>query len=288
MKVKKAVIPAAGLGIRFLPTSRSVPKEMLPVFDRPMIYYAVEQAAQAGIEHVVIVISTGKEAIANYFDIQPELERVLKEKGKLELLEEIRSISSMMEISYIYQKKQLGLGHAVLTAKNVVGNEPFAVFLPDEVSWDPNPTVAQLIDIFQKRQGSVLGVTEVPKSAIPALGIIRPRQLEERLYEVMGMVEKPTIEDAPSNLAITGPYVLSPEIFDCLKQIRPGALGEIQLTDGIALLMQRQKVYAYPVTGTRIDAGNPLGLLKASIYEALQRDDVASELREWLKGLQLE
>ena len=285
MKVKKAVIPAAGLGIRLLPASRSVPKEMLPVYDKPMLHYAVEQAAQAGIEHVIMVISSGKEAIASYFDIQPELERALEEKQKLDLLDDMKRISHMMEISYIYQKQQLGLGHAILTAKRVVGKEPFAIFLPDEVSWGKKPAIAQLIEVFNEHNASVLGVAEVPRSAIPALGIVKPRQIRERIYEVMGMVEKPSIEEAPSNLAITGPYVLTPEAFDCLAFTKPGAQGEIQLTDGIALLMQRQKVYAVRVAGTRIDSGNPLGLLKASIYEALQRDDdAAQELQQWLKG----
>ncbi len=266
-----------------MPASRSVPKEMLPVFDRPMIHKTVEEAANAGIEHLVIVISKGKEAIASYFDIQPDLEQSLQEKGKLALLEEMRRISKMMEISYIYQKEQLGLGHAVLTTKNIVGQEPFAVILPDELFWDEKPTIARLVEAFQRCVGSVVGVKEVPQEAVTSFGIIKPKKIEDSLYQVLGLVEKPKVKDAPSNLAITGPYILTPEVFDCLGSVRPGAIGEIQLTDGIALLLQSQKVYAYEIPGVRFDAGNPLGLLKASIYEALHREDAAKELKRWLK-----
>ncbi len=288
MQVRKAVIPAAGFGTRFLPASRSVPKEMLPIFDRPMLHYAVEEAAQAGIRHIVMVISQGKETIANYFGKLTDLERALEEKGKLDLLEEMRRISDMMELSYVFQKEQLGLGHAILTAKNVVGREPFAVFLPDDIIWDREPTIGQMIRIFERYQGSVIAVEKVPEKAIPSLGVIDPKQVDERLYQVLGMVEKPTIEDAPSNLAIIGRYVLTPEVFDNLERVQPGAIGEIQLTDAIAMLIQTQGVYAYRFPGTHFDAGKPLGLLKASIHAALQREDTAPELREWIKELSLD
>jgi len=283
MKVKKAVIPAAGVGTRFLPITKSIPKEMLPIFDRPMLQYSIEQAASAGIEHVVIVISTGKEAISTYFDSHPTLENLLKDRNQLIQVDELKRIENMVEVSYIYQKHQLGLGHAVMMAKTIIGNEPFAVFLPDEISWSPKPSLGQLIEIFNEYNNSVIGISEVPRSSISSLGIIKPRQIGNNLFEVMGMVEKPNLDDAPSNLAITGPYVLTPDVFESIGQIQPGALGEIQLTDGIALLMQRQKVYALLISGTRIDAGHPLGLLKASIHEALQRKDISDDLRDWLK-----
>lgn len=288
MKVRKAVVPAAGLGTRFLPASRSVPKEMLPIFDRPMIHYIVEEAAQAGIQHTVMVVSQVKEALANYFDRLPDIEEVLKQKGNIRVLEEMRRISNMMEISYVRQKEQLGLGHAILTAKNVVGREPFAVFLPDDIIWDSRPTIGQMMELFERYQGSIIAVKEVPDKAIPNLGIIRPKEIVKgQLYQVLGMVEKPRLEDAPSNLAIIGRYVLTPEVFDNLERVRPGALGEIQLTDGIAMLTQTQKVYAYRFPGTHFDVGAPLGLLKASIHAALKREDIAAELEEWIKGLLL-
>ena len=284
MKVKKAVIPAAGVGTRFLPITKSIPKEMLPIFDRPMLQYSIEQAAQAGIEHVVLVISSGKESISTYFGSQPALKNLLKDKNQLDSLEQIKRIEDLVEISYVYQKQQLGLGHAVMAAKTIIGNDPFAVFLPDEVSWSAKPSIGQLIEIFNQYNSSVIGIREVPPTSVSSLGIIKPRQIANNLFEVMGLIEKPSFEEAPSNLGITGPYVLTPEVFESIGHIQPGVLGEIQLTDAIALLMQRQKVYACIVNGVRIDAGHPLGLLKASIHEALQRENVSYELRDWLKN----
>lgn len=281
MKVRKAIIPAAGFGTRFLPATRSVPKELLPILDKPVIQYAVEEAAQAGIEDIVIVISKGKEAISSYFNRTPELEQALEEKGNLKLLEEMRRIPEMARISYVIQEEQLGLGHAVLTAQSAIGREPFAVFLPDDIILDEEPTIGRMMRIFEEYGGSLIAVKEVPREAIPSMGIIKPKQITDDLYQVLDMVEKPRVEDAPSNLGIIGRYILTPEVFDALERGRPGAIGEIQLTDGIAALLPTQKVYVYRFPGTHFDVGTPLGMLRASLYFASQRPDMAEEVRGW-------
>ena len=285
MKIQKAVIPTAGFATRLLPATRTVPKQMMPVLDRPAIHYTVEEAVQAGIRQIVLVISPGQESIVAYFDSLRELEGVLERKGETELLEEMRQISKMADVSHVYQEKPLGLGHAVLMAREAVGDEPFAVFLPDDVIWSADSTVGRMVEIFGERGGSVIGVREVPDGEISSLGIIDPRPVEESLFRVEGLVEKPSLQEAPSRLAIVGRYVLTPEVFEMLEKVRPGALGEIQLTDAISMLLSEQDVYAYRFPGAHFDVGTPLGLLKTSVYAALKREDVSDEFRAWIEGL---
>ncbi len=282
MRVRKAVIPAAGFGTRFLPATRSVPKVMLPVLDTPAIHHSVAEAAQAGIEQIVLVISAGHEATGQYFGRVAELEAALEKRGDERLLRQMVEISEMAEVSYVYQEQALGLGHAVLTARGSVGDEPFAVFLPDDLIWSETPTIGGMIDIFDERGSSVIAVKEVSDEAVPSLGIVDPRPVSDTLSEVVGVVEKPRLEDAPSNLAIIGRYVLTPEVFDALERVRPGAIGEIQLTDALAAVIPTQRAYAYRFPGVHFDVGTPLGLLKASIYAAMQRQDMAAELKGWL------
>ena len=282
MRVRKAVIPAAGFGTRFLPATRSVPKVLLPVLDTPAIHYSVAEAAQAGIEQIVLVISAGHEATGQYFGRVAELEAALEKRGNERLLRQMVEISEMAEVSYVYQSQALGLGHAVLTARGSVGDEPFAVFLPDDLIWSETPTIGGMIDIFDERGSSVIAVKEVSDEAVPSLGIVDPRPISDTVSEVVGVVEKPRLEDAPSNLAIIGRYVLTPEVFDALERVRPGAIGEIQLTDALAGVIPTQGAYAYRFSGAHFDVGTPLGLLKASIYAAMQRQDMAADLKDWL------
>jgi UTP--glucose-1-phosphate uridylyltransferase len=282
MRVRKAVIPAAGFGTRFLPVTRSVPKILLPVLEVPAIQFSVEEAARAGIEHVVMVISRGQEATSDYFHRVPDLESALERRGNTAVLNKMLEISSMMETSYVYQDEPLGLGHAVLQASDAIGNEPFAVFLPDDIIWSDTPTIGEMMNVFSQHNGCVIAVKEVPDAAIPALGIIDPRPIDDRVSEILGMVEKPKLEDAPSNLAIIGRYVLTPEVFDALERVRPGAIGEIQLTDAIDAVRKTQGAYAYRFAGDHFDVGTPLGMLKASVYDALRRDDMRGDFREWL------
>ena len=284
MKVRKAVIPAAGLGTRFLPTSKSLPKELLPVLDVPMIQFGVEEAATAGIEHIILVISQGKEALANYFQPDPELESHLAKSGAHALLEKVRRVSSLAHISTVEQKQQLGLGHAVLTAKDQIGDEPFVVLLPDDLIFHTEGATQQLIQVFERYESSIVAVEEVPLQAVKSYGVVDSQPVTERLHRVDGLVEKPDPQDAPSNLAIVGRYVFTPEIFRCLERTKPGAIGEIQLTDGINLLLEEQPVYAYRFEGTRHDGGTPLGLLKASLAVALTREDTASQVREFIEA----
>ena len=282
MKVRKAVITAAGFGTRFLPASRSVPKVMLPVFDTPVISLAVKEAADAGIEHVTIIMSPHQESIGSYFGRMPDLEEALKRQGKEDLLERMLGVSEMVEIRYVLQDVQLGLGHAILTARSVVGEEPFAVFLPDDVIWSDTPTISRMIELFGEFNGPVIAVKEVPDESVPSLGIVEHRPVSDSVYEVVGMVEKPRLAEAPSNLAIIGRYVLPPEIFETLARTPAGALGEIQLTDAVSALLSTQKVYAYQFPGAHFDVGTPLGLLKASVYAALQTEGPGEDLRRWL------
>jgi len=285
MKVRKAVIPAAGFGTRFLPATRSIPKVMVPVLDRPTIHYVVEEAAEAGIEHVVFVISHGLEAVGRYFDRIPELEQALERRGHDDILRRMLEISDMAEISYVYQKQQLGLGHAVLTARAAIGDEPFAVILPDDLISSDLPTIGDMIKLFSECGGSVIAVKEVPDEAVPSLGIVDHRPIDATVSEIVALVEKPSLDEAPSRLGIIGRYVLTPEVFDALEKVRPGALGEIQLTDAIVMLLSTQKAYAYRFPGVHFDVGTPLGLLKASVYVALHRDDLADDFRDWIAGV---
>ena len=292
MRVRKAVFPAAGWGTRFLPATKAQPKEMLPLVDRPIIQYAVEEAVAAGIEQVIIVTSSQKRAIEDHFDLNYELERLLEERGEIELLRQVRHIGDLAQIAYIRQKEQLGLGHAVLMAKDLVGHEPFAVLLSDDVVVDERPCIGQLIHAYHQVRASVVAVMEVPPEETPRYGVIGgelvPGSVHRgRLYRIDRVVEKPAPGEAPSNLAIIGRYVLTPKIFEKLERTPRGAGGEIQLTDAISALMEEQTVYGYVFTGTRYDAGTTMGWLKASVELALGRADIGPEFGAYLRGLEL-
>ena len=282
MKVRKAVIPAAGWGTRFLPASKAVPKEALPILDTPVIQYAVEEAVASGIEHIVLVTSQNKRALEDYFDRNFELESILEAKGDESRAKKVRALASLAEISSIRQQEQLGLGHAVLTAKNVVGNEPFAVILPDDVFDAKVPVVRQLLDVFERHGGSVVAVNTVSDEDVSRYGTIDGERLDDGAYKLSRLVEKPPLSEAPSRLAIAGRYVFTPEIFAKLERTKPGAIGEIQLTDGMNALAQDQGFYALEYEGEYLDAGTPLGMVKSSIHEALKRPDMGPDLRAWL------
>lgn len=289
-KVRKAVFPAAGFGTRFLPATKVIPKEMLALVDKPIIQYGVEEALAAGCDQIIIVTAHGKSAIEDHFDISHELETALEKRGKTELLELSRSISNMVSISYVRQKDPMGLGHAVLMAKDLVGDEPFAVILPDDVIDAPVPCLKQMIDVFEKVQGSVIATQVVDGPAISSYGVLDGTALKgnPRVVEVRGMVEKPKMADAPSKNAIIGRYLLTPAIFDMLETITPGAGGELQLTDGIKALLRTEKVFGYSFEGVRYDAGDKLGMLKATVDFALKREDLGPAFREYLKSLNLQ
>jgi len=285
MKVRKAVIPAAGWGTRFLPATKSVPKEMLPLVDKPAIQYIIEEAVSSGIEQIVIITAQGKEAIQKHLAHSPELERVLRSKGDEKRLNEIQRVSRLAKLQYVRQEEQLGLGHAVSMAKDAVGREPFALFLPDDLIAARVPVMKQMLQVFERWKGSVIGVEPVPPEKTTAYGIVDPRKVDERTHEVLRLVEKPSPENAPSNLGIVGRYVLTPEIFDVLDRVAPGAGGEIQLTDGLQLLRKDQNIYAYEFEGTRYDTGEPLGFLRAAIEYTLARPDLGPGLKQYLKQL---
>jgi UTP--glucose-1-phosphate uridylyltransferase len=287
MKIRQAVFPAAGLGTRFLPATKSQPKEMLPLVDKPMIQYVVEEAKASGIEHIVIVTGRGKYAIEDHFDISFELEQNLFEKQKHELLEQVRSISNMITISYVRQREPLGLGHAILAAKELIGNETFCVFLGDDIVDSKVPCMKQMIDVYDRYNCSVLAVQQVPKNEISSYGVIDGKQIEDRLFRVYDMVEKPPVEEAPSDMAIIGRYILTPEIFGILEKTQRGSGGEIQLTDGLQELSKRQAIYGYEFSGTRYDTGNKLGFLKATVEMALKRPGLGDTFRTYLKSLEL-
>jgi len=285
MKIRKAVVTAAGWGTRFLPATKAQPKETLPLVDRPMIQYVVEEAVASGIQQIIIVTALGKRAIEDYFDRSFELEAFLEQKGDLRLLHEVRRISELADIAYIRQKEQLGLGHAILTTKALIGDEPFAVLLPDDIIDAPTPCTKQLLDIYERYKCSVIAVESIPMKEISSYGVIEARRIDERVSRIMNMVEKPTPEEAPSNLAIVGRYILTPEIFDELEETAPGRNNEIQLTDGLKRLLERQAIYAHEFEGKRYDTGTPLGMLKASVEFALKRDDMGGEFRRYLDEL---
>ena len=286
MQVRKAVIPAAGLGTRFLPITKSVPKELLPILDRPMLQYVVEEAVEAGIEEVVIVTSRGKESIAAYFQPRPELEEHLAESGSPSMAEMVKHVSSLADVSFVIQEQPLGLGHAVLTARQAVGDEAFVVILPDDII-DHSPGVtAQLLEVAHGRGAGVIALEQVPWEVVHNYGVAAvdgaPGNGAQRITQ---LVEKPARDDAPSNLGIVGRYVLPPEIFGCLERTPPGAKGEIQLTDGISLLLEEQDVYGHEFLGTRYDGGTPLGLLRASLEFGLARDDTSAAVRALINSL---
>ncbi|HBC4760444.1 TPA: UTP--glucose-1-phosphate uridylyltransferase GalU [Staphylococcus aureus] len=286
-KIKKAIIPAAGLGTRFLPATKAMPKEMLPILDKPTIQYIVEEAARAGIEDIIIVTGRHKRAIEDHFDSQKELEMVLKEKGKSELLEKVQYSTELANIFYVRQKEQKGLGHAISSARQFIGNEPFAVLLGDDIVESEVPAVKQLIDVYEETGHSVIGVQEVPEADTHRYGIIDPLTKNGRQYEVKRFVEKPAQGTAPSNLAIMGRYVLTPEIFDYLKTQKEGAGNEIQLTDAIERMNNDNQVYAYDFEGERYDVGEKLGFVKTTIEYALKDDSMREELTRFIKALGL-
>lgn len=287
--VRKAVFPAGGLGTRFLPATKVIPKEMLALVDKPIIQYGVEEAIASGIEHIIIVTGRGKSAMEDHFDHSFELDATLESRGKHDLLAVSRSVAEMARISYVRQKQPLGLGHAVLCAKDLVGDEPFAVILPDDVIEAEPPCLKQMIDVFNQKQGSVLATMTIEGPGISAYGVLAGQQdsSNNRIYNCTGMVEKPKFEDAPSKQAIIGRYVLTPRIFTLLEETQPGAGGEIQLTDGIKALLKEEKVYGYTFDGKRFDAGDKFGMLQATVEFALNRPDLGPRFREYLKGLQL-
>ncbi len=289
VQVRKAVFPAAGLGTRFLPATKASPKEMLPVVDKPLIQYGVEEAIQSGIQNIIIITGRGKSAMEDHFDVSYELEQLLGAKKKTEMLTMARSIADMADISYVRQKEALGLGHAVLRAKDLVGNEPFAVVLSDDIIASDKPCIRQLVDVYQQHGASVLALMEVPKDQISAYGVVdaEPVPGNDRLFKVRNMVEKPKAADAPSNLAIIGRYVLTPEIFQCIESIEPGSGGEIQLTDGLKYMLRDRPIYGLKFEGKRFDAGDKLGFLKATVEFALERQDLGPAFREYLKTLSL-
>jgi UTP--glucose-1-phosphate uridylyltransferase len=286
MQVRKAVIPAAGLGTRFLPITKSVPKELLPILDKPMLQYVVEEAAEAGIEEVIIVTARGKESIASYFQPRPELEDRLADTGATDLLEMVRFVSGLADVSFVIQEEPLGLGDAVLTAKDAVGDEPFVVILPDDIVDHQPGVITQMLEVAKRHDAGTVAVEQVPWEVIHNYGVVDVEATTESgTHRVRRLVEKPARDEAPSNLSIVGRYILPPQIFSCLEHTSPGAKGEIQLTDGIQLLLEHQDVYAYEFEGTRYDGGTPLGLLRASLEFGLTREDTADSVRALLDSL---
>jgi UTP--glucose-1-phosphate uridylyltransferase len=291
MRVRKAVFPAAGLGTRFLPATKAQPKEMLPLVDKPIIQYGVEEALASGCDQIIIITGRGKQAIEDHFDVSYELERMLEDRKKKDLLAIVRHISDLIHVAYVRQKEALGLGHAVLTARELVGDEPFAVLLADDVIDADPPCLKQMIRVFEETQSSVLATQIVEGKAISAYGVldVKPAdgRFDGRLFEIVNMVEKPRPDEAPSNLAIIGRYILTPRVFDTLSQIQAGAGGELQLTDGMKLLLKQEKMYAYVYQGRRHDTGDKLGFLEATVEFALKREDLGEPFRQYLKSLKL-
>jgi UTP--glucose-1-phosphate uridylyltransferase len=285
MKVRKAVIIAAGWGTRFLPITRSQPKEMVPLVDKPLIQYSVEEAIKSGIEQIIMVTARGKHSMEDYFDCSSELERFLEKKNDTERLRQMRELSSMVDICYIRQKEQLGLGHAILTARNVVGEEPFAVVLPDDIIDSAVPSIKSMIQVYEKYGAGVIAVERVSDEDTRRYGIIEPKQVSDGIYQILSLVEKPEPAQAPSRLGIVGRYVLTPQIFEAIAVTPPGKGGEIQITDALQLLLKQQKLYAYELDGVRYDTGNPLGWLEANVALALNRKDLGPELKEYLRKL---
>jgi len=284
MKLRKAVIPVAGLGTRFLPATKTVPKELLPIVDIPSIQYVVQEAVDAGIEEIIFVTGRGKDGIEDHFDEAPELEQVLADRGNDEMVKVLRRIAEMTEVVSVRQKKPLGLGHAVLCARDLVGNEPFAVMLADDLIDSATPCIRQLLDIFQSTNESVIALMEVPQTEVHQYGVIKGKVMKERLYEVEGMVEKPPAKDAPSRMAIIGRYVLRPEIFSILQNLPSGKGGEIQLTDGLAQLLRERKIYGCEFNGDRYDIGDKFGFVRATVAYALKRADLRDKVLEYLKS----
>ncbi len=291
-KVRKAVFPAAGLGTRFLPATKAMPKEMLPLVDKPLIQYGVEEAIHSGVQNIIIVTGRGKTAIEDHFDVSFELEHLLESRNKKDLLATVRSVSDMINVAYVRQKEALGLGHAVLRARELVGNEPFAAILSDDIIDSETPALRQLLDVYEFYGAPVVALMEVPRENISAYGVVDAEPILDtggggRLYRIRNLVEKPKPEDAPSNLAIIGRYVLTPEVFESIEAIEPGSGGELQLTDALKHMLRSRPIYGFRFEGTRYDAGDKQGFLRATVEFALKRHDLGAEFRNYLKGLSL-
>lgn len=287
MKIKKAIMPVAGFGTRFLPATKAQPKEMLPVVDKPIIQYLVEEAVASGIEEIVFVTGRGKRAIEDHFDYSFELEQTLVEKNKLNCLEEIYKLPSMAKYSFVRQPKPLGDGDAILKARHLIGNEPCAVLFGDDIVDSSQPCISQLMDVFEKYGDSVVALEKVPMEEVCKFGVIKPKKLSERTYEIEDLIEKPTIEEAPSNLSIVGKYIITPDVFDELEKIIPGKDGEIRLADALKTLLSRKAVYGYEFKGKRYDCGSKLGFLKATVELALKHKELNGRFRAYLKSLDL-
>lgn len=285
MKVRKAIIPAAGLGTRFLPATKAQPKEMLPIVDKPTLQYIIEEAVASGIEEILIITGRNKNSIEDHFDRSVELELVLERAGKTEQLELVRSISDMVNIHYIRQKEPKGLGHAIHCAKSFIGNEPFAVLLGDDIVYSKEPCLRQMIKIYDEYKTTILGVQEVSIEDVDKYGVVDGKLIEDGVYKVKGLVEKPSIDEAPSNIAILGRYIINPAIFEILEDTEPGKNGEIQLTDGLKALAQKEAMYAYVFEGQRYDVGDKIGFLKATVEFALRRDDLKEGFMDYLKEI---
>jgi UTP--glucose-1-phosphate uridylyltransferase len=289
-KIRRALFPAAGLGTRFLPATKAQPKEMLPLVDKPIIQYAIEEAVASGLKNLVIITGRGKNAIEDHFDISYELEKTLEERGKSDMLSLVRAVSEMVHIAYVRQKEAMGLGHAVLVARDLMNEEPFAVLLGDDVIESEVPCIRQMMDIYDRHEACVIAIMEVPAEETGRYGIIKAKALSEgdgRLFEILDMVEKPSPDEAPSNLAIIGRYILTPDVFHVLEKTGTGSGGEIQLTDGLRQMLSRKRILAYKFQGKRHDAGDKLGFLKATIEFALKNRDLGPALRSYLKSLDL-
>lgn len=282
MKIRKAIIPAAGLGTRFLPATKAQPKEMLPIVDKPTLQYIIEEAVNSGIEEILIITGRNKKSIEDHFDKSVELELELEAKGKHDLLAKVRKISEMVNIYYIRQKEPKGLGHAIYCAKSFISNEPFAVLLGDDVVYAEKPCLKQMLEVYEEYRTTILGVQEVAKNEVDKYGIVEGKQIEDRVYKVKSLVEKPAVENAPSNVAILGRYIINPTIFTILEHTKPGAHGEIQLTDALKELAQSEAMYAYNFEGRRYDVGDKQGFLEATVEFALRREDLREEFLQYL------
>ncbi len=286
-KIRKAVFPAAGLGTRFLPATKASPKEMLPLVDKPLIQYVVEEAVESGVESILIITGRDKTAIENHFDISFELEEVLQERGKTETFEQVRAIADIVRISYTRQKQALGLGHAIYQAKDFVGSEPFAALLADDIVDSEIPALKQMVDVYERYDAPVIATMQVDGEDISRFGVIDAEEVEPNVFKIRDMVEKPPFAEAPSNLAIIGRYIFTPDIFEAIEQTKPGSGGEIQITDAMRILLQKRPFYAVRLEGKRHDAGDKLGFLIATVELALKREDLGGEFREYLRSLNL-
>jgi UTP--glucose-1-phosphate uridylyltransferase len=287
-KIRKAVFPAAGLGTRFLPATKASPKEMLPLVDKPLIQYVVEEAVESGVESILIITGRDKTAIENHFDISFELEEVLQERGKTDVFEQVRAIADIVRISYTRQKQALGLGHAIYQAKDFVGSEPFAALLADDIVDSEIPALRQMVEVYERYDAPVIATMQVDGEDISRFGVIDAEEVEPNVFKIRDMVEKPPFADAPSNLAIIGRYIFTPDIFEAIEQTKPGSGGEIQITDAMRILLQKRPFYAVKLEGKRHDAGDKLGFLIATVELALKRGDLGSDFREYLKTLDLQ